>query len=206
MKKYFSIFTRNVWVPIIKNYWIKEINGLENIPKEKNFIIAANHQTFIDHIFVGLPIKDRLEKAHFIGKLESFSQILMWGWFYWLADTIPIDRKSQDKRKVLDKAVEALKKGEIIIIYPEGHRNKNKELLTGKTGVAELTMRSQVPVIPMGIIYKDHKPPKFPVIINIGKPLIFSEDLNRDNLRKVTDEIMKEIASLSEKIYVKNYV
>lgn len=213
MKKSFSIFARNLLGPVVKRFCIEEVRGKENIPQDTNFILAPNHQSYFDHFFVPFPIKEKLEKVHFIGKLESKWQTLQWGWFYRLAETIPINRKTADKRKVLDKAIEVLKRGGIIIIYPEGKRNKKKELLPGKTGVAELALKSGLPVIPLGLIYKDNKPPRLPVRLNIGQPLYFRKCENRQNFteahkedlcaryREITDKIMREIAKLSEKSY-----
>ena len=201
MKKIFSIFARNLVGPIFKRFFIEEVKGQENIPQNTTFILALNHQSYFDHFFVPVPIKEKLEKVHFIGKLENKWQILQWGWFYWLTETIPINRKAEDKRRVLDKALEVLKRGEIIIIYPEGTRNKKRELLPGKTGVAELAVKSGVPVIPLGLIYKDNKPPALPVRLNIGQPLYFGKNENCQNLREITDEIMREIAKLSGKSY-----
>ncbi len=201
MKKAFSILARNLLTPIIKRFFIEEVKGQENIPQDTNFILVPNHQSYFDHFFVPFPIKEKLEKVRFIGKLESKWQILQWGWFYWLTETIPINRKTEDKRKVLDKALEVLKKGGIIIIYPEGKRNRKKELLEGKTGVAELAVKSGKPVITLGLIYKDDKPPRLPVRINIGRPMYFGKSENCQNLREITDEIMREIARLSEKTY-----
>ena len=201
MKKIFSVFARNLVGPIFKRFFIEEVKGQENIPQNTTFILALNHQSYFDHFFVPVPIKEKLEKVHFIGKLENKWQILQWGWFYWLTETIPINRKAEDKRRVLDKALEVLKRGEIIIIYPEGTRNKKKELLPGKTGVAELAVKSGVPVIPLGLIYKDNKPPALPVRLNIGQPLYFGKNENCQNLREITDEIMREIAKLSGKSY-----
>ena len=201
MKKPFSVFARNVLGPLIEKFCVEEIKGQENIPEDTNFILASNHQSYFDHFFVPLPIRDRLEKVSFIGKLDSKWQALQWGWFYWLAETIPINRKAEDKRKVLDKALEVLKRGGIIIIYPEGKRNRKKELLEGKTGVAELAVKSEAPVIPLGLIYKNNNPLALPVCLNIGNPMYFRESENCQNLREITDKIMREIAKLSKKTY-----
>jgi len=201
MKTFFSAFVSRYIVPFVETRLIQDIEGFEFVPKDINFIVAACHQTSIDHFFVPYPAKNQLSKIHFIGKLDSIFQRLAWGWFYWLAETIAVDRKAKDKRKVLDKAVEALNNGQIIIIYPEGTRNKKKQLLLGKTGVAELSLRSKVPVIPLGLIYRNKKKFGPPVSVRIGKPMYFKGGLDDLNLRKVTDQIMKEIAILSEKKY-----
>ncbi|TFG35747.1 MAG: 1-acyl-sn-glycerol-3-phosphate acyltransferase [Parcubacteria group bacterium] len=131
MKPAFCLFARKILKPILEPH-IEEINGLENIPKDKNFILASNHQTNLDHLFVPFPAEASLEKVHFIGKRDNILEFLVASFFYWAAETIPVNRKSKDKRKVLEKAVETLKKGGIIIIYPEGTRNRKKGVLEGK--------------------------------------------------------------------------
>lgn len=203
MKRPFTILARLIIKPLLEKFAIKEIKGLENIPKEGSLILAPNHQSYFDHFFIPYLVKERLEKVSFIGKMDSHWQALQWGWFYWLTETIPLNRKAKDRRKVLDKALEVLRKGGIIIIYPEGTRNKKRELLPGKTGVAELAIRSGAPVIPIGLIYKDHQPPSLPVIINVGQPLYFRQVENSPTLREITDKIMEKLAELSGKPYPK---
>jgi len=185
----------------MEKFCIEEVKGQENIPKDTNFILTPNHQSYFDHFFVPFPLKDRLEKIHFIGKMEGKWQAFQWDWLYWLTETIPINRKAEDKRKVLDIALEVLKGGGIVIIYPEGTRNRKKELLKGKTGVAELAVKSEAPVIPLGLIYKNNNPPALPVCLNVGKPMYFRKSKNYQNLWEITDKIMREIAKLSEKTY-----
>lgn len=196
MKPAFCSFARKFFKPILSPS-IEEIQGLENVPKDTNFVLASNHQTNLDHFFVPFPVEDRLEKVHFIGKRDNLLEFLVASFFYWIAETIPVNRKAKDKRKVLDKAVETLKKGGIIIIYPEGTRNRKSAMLEGKTGAAEMAIRSGVPVLPVALIYKDNVPRRFPLRIKIGKPLYFSQGLDYENLREATDKLMKEIYSLS---------
>lgn len=201
MKKLFAVFAKYLLAPAIRKFCIGEVKGQEYIPKKGSFILAPNHQSYFDHFFVPYVVKERLEKTRFIGKMDSKWQAIQWGWFYWLAETIPINRKSVHKRKVLEKALQVLKKGGIIIIYPEGTRNRKGELLRGKTGVAELAIRSGAPVIPIGLIYKDAKPPSLPVVLNIGRPLYFQKNKNYSNLREITDSIMRELARVAGKPY-----
>jgi 1-acyl-sn-glycerol-3-phosphate acyltransferase len=195
MTKAFCFFARKFIAPIVEGS-VKETRGLENIPSG-NFILASNHQSNFDHLFVPLPVKERLEKIHFIGKADNILQVLLAGWIYWLAGTIPVNRKAKDKRKVLEKAVQVLEQGEIIIIYPEGTRNRMQKIMEGKTGAVELAIRAKVPIVPLALVYKDNKPRKFPLSIRIGKPMYFDGELEYDNLRSGTERLMKEIYSLS---------
>ena len=140
-------------------------------------------------------IRDR--DVHFIGALDSFKIFLITGGglLYYLSDTIIINRKDKEKKKkALKKAVEYLKKGKIVVIYPEGDTNKKNYLLRGKVGVALLAKESSVPVVPLGI-KKEKK-----VILKVGKPLFF--DQKKDSLESFTFKVMKEISKLCQKPYL----
>jgi len=198
MKPAFCFFARKFLKPVLEPH-IEEIKGLENIPRDTNFILASNHQTNLDHLFVPFPVEAVLEKVHFIGKRDNILEFLVASFFYWIAETIPVNRKAKDKRKVLEKAVEALKQGGTIIIYPEGTRNKKKDILEGKTGAAEMAIRSGVPIVPMALIYKNQEPRHLPLRIKVGKPIYFKQELDYESLKRATDVLMREIYSLSER-------
>ena len=203
-------------VPLFNFLFVKEIKGRENLPK-RNFILVSNHQSYLD-----LQIDGSLcvpKRFHFIGQVDSWKGIA--GFFvklyYKIAGVIPLDRKSEGSRKaVIQKAVEILKKGEILIMYPEGTRSKNGELQEGKLGTAKIFLETGVPILPVGIkgtfeLMPPHGKPKIKkeVKVNIGKPLFFEEELkevkNLDKsskdyleiLQKITDKIMKEISNLT---------
>lgn len=212
MKRSFIYFLRIFIFPFIKVY-IKEINGKENLPSEGNFIIASNHQGHIDSWLIMYALNERLKKIHFLGAKEGISGLIKFSTLYYFTDTIAFDRKHVKREKVLRKLEDILKKGRIVIIYPEGNSNKGAELLKGKTGAAELCLKTDKPVIPIGIERKE-KSSKH--IIKIGKPIYFSKEkelfgqTTKDSedyhfvLREVTDIIMREISKLCQKPY--NYV
>ena len=201
-------------VPPIVKLWIKSISGLENIPKDKAFIIAPNHCSYIDHFFIGAIIVPYLnKKLHFIAKKEHFESIHQNLWHkLWkrYITYIPIDRSKGEE--ALKDTLSYLNKGAIIVIYPEGTRSLNGKLQKGKTGVARLALWARVPVVPVGIIGayeilpKGGKIPKFKkAALNFGKPIYFSKYYNKKItkklLRQITDDIMKEIARLSNQKY-----
>ena len=124
---------------------------------------------------------------------------------------VPIDRQAGGK-DVLRWAVNALKKGKIIAIHPEGTRSLTGRLQKAKTGVARLALGSKVPVIPIGLIGTFEILPKGKYIpklkraeMNIGEPIYFDKYYNKritkKLLREVTNIIMKEIAKLSKQKY-----
>jgi len=198
-------------VPHIIKLWVKEANGMANIPKKGPFIIAASHASYMDHMIIGayfLPFLN--QKIHFLAKKEHFDSILKRAWHNYIG-AIPIDRE-KGGREALRWAIEALKKGKIIVIHPEGTRTLTGKLQQGKTGVARLALQSRVPVIPIGLTGTFEMLPKGKYIpklkkatMNIGKPMLFREYYNKKLTKKILDNItrsiMKEIARLSKQRY-----
>jgi len=198
-------------VPHIIKLWVKEANGMANIPKKGPFIIAASHASYMDHMIIGayfLPFLN--QKIHFLAKKEHFDSILKRAWHNYIG-AIPIDRE-KGGREALRWAIEALKKGKIIVIHPEGTRTLTGKLQQGKTGVARLALFSKAPVLPIGLIGTFEMLPKGKCIpkpkkatMNIGKPMFFTQYYNKKPtkklLREVTTRIMKEIAKLSKQKY-----
>lgn len=202
--------TKKTILPII-GLWIKEVNGMKNIPEEGAFIIAANHESYMDHLIIASTFICHLDKkVHFLSKKEHFDNVFKKAWHTY-AGAIPLDRKTGGKEALI-WAVKALKKGKIIAIHPEGTRTLTGKLQRGKTGIARLALAAKVRVIPVGLIGtfeilpKGKNIPKLKrAIMNIGKPMGFDKYYNKKItkklLRKITNEIMKEIARLCNQKY-----
>ena len=147
---------------------------------------------------------------HFLAKKEHFDSIHQRMWHKGFLKAIPIDRGKGEKG--LNMAVHFLKKGKLICVYPEGTRSLTGRLQEAKTGIARLALITKTPVIPIGLIGTFKILPKGKYIpklkratMNIGKPMYFSKYYNKKVtkalLRKITDEIMREIARLSKQKY-----
>ena len=197
-------------------YRIK-VEGLENVPKKGAAIIAANHLSFLDSFFIPLVIKRR--KMTYLAKADYFKT---WktSWFFKSVGQISCEREGGSKsQQSLEIALDVLKDGKLLGIYPEGTRSPDGYLYRGRTGVARLALASGAPVIPCGLIGtekvmpKDAKLPKLwgrvPVTIRFGRPLDFSrfagQETDRFALRSVTDEIVYEIMQLSGQEYRDQY-
>jgi len=211
----FSWLNKLSTIPLVKFLFVKEIKGLENIPK-RNFILASNHQSYLD-LYINAEFCAP-KRFHFIGQIDSWKGIP--GFFiktyYKTAGVIPLDRKNEESRKmVIEKAIEVLKKGEILIMYPEGKRSADGKLQEGKLGVAKIFLKTGVPILPVGIkgtfeLLPPHGKLKIKktAVVNIGKPLYFekefkeAENLKEDSeeylkiLKKITSEIMSNITRL----------
>jgi len=209
MKILFVYFCKLITIPLA-NFLTKKIEGRENILLNSSFIVASNHLNGLDYWFIGNALKKRVKDMRFVAALESFKIFLMSGLLYYVADVIVINRKKQGRKEIIKKIVKKLRSQDIIILFPEGDINDKKELLKGKTGVAELALKTGIPVIPFGIRKEENY---FKRVIKIGKPLYFLEERKllrkiEDNqeeynllLRKVTDKIMIEISYLCGKPY-----
>ena len=205
--------------PLIKKIFIKEIKGLENIPKG-NFIFVSNHQSYLDILIDGCICSPR--SFHFLGQIDGWhgiSKFFMKG-IYFIMGTIPFSRKIKKSRKeATKKAINFLKKGNIVVIYPEGARSRTGKIGEGKLGVAKIFLKTEVPILPLA---KSGSFDLFPpggklkiekkVKINIGPPLYFKEEIEESKnikegseeykkiLIKITDKMMARIAELKEEI------
>lgn len=196
-----------LFAPIV-TFPVKQIKGLENLPKGKPFILASNHTSFIDPIILAVVIIKHLKKKriYFISAMFLFSDLLVTFLFGEFVGSIRLRKKVRGS--FLKSALKQLKRGNIVGIFPEGMPNKEPDLRKGKTGVARLVLKGKVPVIPVGIkgtLYlwsrlKWIPRPKKEVMINIGKPMYFNKYYGKDDdyrtLKKVTTTIMKNVALL----------
>ncbi|WP_307828132.1 lysophospholipid acyltransferase family protein [Nocardioides sp. SYSU D00038] len=204
--------------PLLKLVFRPQAVGAENVPLEGPAILASNHLSYADWLFMPLTLPRRVT---FVAKAEYFTSPGVKGWFQRLffsgAGQVPIDRSGASAAEgALTSARRILDEGELFGIYPEGTRSHDGRLYRGKTGVARLALESKVPVIPVAVVGTDEIAPpgkKFGSftrpIVRFGKPLDFSryEGMENDRyiLRSITDEIMYEIMRLSGQEYVDTY-
>jgi 1-acyl-sn-glycerol-3-phosphate acyltransferase len=204
--------------PLLKLIFRPWAEGTENVPKEGPAILASNHLSYSDWLFMPVVIPRRVT---FVAKAEYFETPGIKGWFqktfFSGAGQVPIDRSSGSAAAgAISAQLRLLKEGEICGIYPEGTRSHDGKLYRGRTGVARIALEAGVPVIPVAVINTDVIAPPGKVFgtmarpgVRFGKPLDFSryDGLQDDRyiLRAITDEIMYEIMRLSGQEYVDLY-
>jgi 1-acyl-sn-glycerol-3-phosphate acyltransferase len=204
--------------PILKLLFRPWIKGLDNIPVEGAAILASNHLSFSDSIFMPLMVP---RPVVFLAKMEYFTGKGIKGKltaaFFRLTNQLPMDRSGgAASANSLDSGRDVLSKGGLLGIYPEGTRSPDGKLYRGKVGVAKLALATGVPVIPVAMIGTDKVQPigrRIPNIRRIGmifgEPLDFSRyaGLAEDRFvqRSVADEIMYELMRLSGQEYVDAY-
>jgi 1-acyl-sn-glycerol-3-phosphate acyltransferase len=204
--------------PILKALFRPWVRGLENIPSNGAVILASNHLSFSDSIF--LPLQSR-RPVVFLAKSEYFTGKGIKGaltrWFFKATGQLPIDRSGGKASEAsLNTGLKVLGQGQILGIYPEGTRSPDGRLFRGRTGIARMALEAKVPVVPVAMIDTEKVQPigrRFPRIrrigIIVGEPLDFSRfdgmEGDRVVLRAVTDEIMYELMKLSGQEYVDTY-
>jgi 1-acyl-sn-glycerol-3-phosphate acyltransferase len=197
-----------------------KVEGIDNVPPSGGAILAANHLSVADQLFLGAVVR---RQVHFWAKEEYFHlpgvkgrmlTELMHG-----LGTIPVHREGgRAALHALDAAVPVLQSGELVGIFPEGTRSLDGRLYRGRTGVARLAMEAGVPVVPVGFIGTDKVQPKGHTIprlgalwnsnvtVRFGPPMNFSDRTDdMSTMRAITDEIMAEIRKLSGQQYTGRY-
>ena len=194
------------------------VEGREHLPTTGPAILASNHLSFSDSIFMPLMVK---RKVTFVAKQEYFTGKGVKGFltkmFFVGAGTIPVDRSGgKAAQAAIDTGLRVLREGKLFGIYPEGTRSPDGRLHRGKTGVARLALLSGAPVIPVAMLNADEIQPIGKIIprvrrvrIRFGPPLDFARYAgmagDRFIERAVTDEIMYDLMTLSGREYVDIY-
>jgi 1-acyl-sn-glycerol-3-phosphate acyltransferase len=204
--------------PWLKLVFRPHVEGAENVPASGPAILASNHLSYADWLFMPLTLPRRVT---FVAKAEYFTTPGLKGWFqrkfFSGAGQVPIDRSGASAAEgALASARKILAEGELFGIYPEGTRSHDGRLYRGKTGLARLVLETGVPVIPVAVLGTDVVAPPGKTFgsftrpgVRFGKPLDFSryEGMENDRyiLRAITDEVMYEIMELSGQEYVDMY-
>ena len=194
------------------------VEGREHVPDRGPAIIASNHLSFSDSIFMPLMVK---RKVTFVAKQEYFTGKGLKGFltrmFFVGAGCIPVDRSGgQAAKAAIETGLRILRAGNLFGIYPEGTRSPDGRLHRGKTGVARMALESGAPVVPVAMLNADEIQPIGKLLpriqrvrIRFGAPMDFSRYAgmagDRFIERAVTDEIMYELMTLSGREYVDIY-
>jgi 1-acyl-sn-glycerol-3-phosphate acyltransferase len=206
--------------PVFYVLWRVKVEGQEHVPAHGPAVLAANHQSFCDSFFLPLVVR---RKVTFLAKAEYFDS---WhtAWFFRAAGQIPIRRDGGPvSERALATAREVLDGGGLLGLYPEGTRSTDAGVHRGRTGVARLSRECGVPVVPVGIVGTVAVQPVDArlmrpfrtVTIRFGAPMQMDPATDPDDpladhdhtfCRNFTDDLMKEIARLSEREYVDEYV
>jgi 1-acyl-sn-glycerol-3-phosphate acyltransferase len=189
--------------PILQILFRPWVKGAKNVPNAGGAILASNHLSFSDSIF--LPLKVR-RPVTFLAKSDYFTGKGVKGalirWFFKATGQLPIDRSGgKASEDSLNTGLGVLERGLLLGIYPEGTRSPDAKLYRGRTGIARMVLEAKVPVVPVAMIDTEKVQPigsKYPKIrrvgVVIGEPMDFTRfagmEGERAVLRAVTDLIV----------------
>ena len=210
--------SRLVAGPVLRLLVPPTVLGAENIPATGPAILASNHLSVIDSIYLPLMVE---RPVTFAAKSEYFTgtRLRDRAVSAYLRSThqLSTDRAGGRAAQVmLEAALSHLRTGELFGIYPEGTRSPDGRLYRGRTGVGYLALHSGAPVIPVAMVGTDkilppgHRVPRpGPIEIRIGEPLDFAEFRGQPagarQRRAVTDEVVQAIQKLSGQELVSMY-
>jgi len=199
--------------PVLALLTKRDWRGRENLPKTGGVLVIANHYSFFDPLAVGHYVLANGRTPRFTAKSGVFKHPLLGKWFQ-AAGQIPVHRGTRDAVKALLAAQDAVKRGEVVVFYPEGTMTKDPDLwpMAGRTGAARIALRTGVPVIPVAqwgaqeilapYTTKFNFFPRKTLHVVAGPPLDLSPwaDRTRDRIaeQEVTELMMAEITKLLE--------
>jgi 1-acyl-sn-glycerol-3-phosphate acyltransferase len=211
-------FSRLVAGPFLRLLAQATVTGADNVPATGPAIIAANHLSVIDSLYLPLSLE---RPVSFAAKSEYFTgtrlRDRLVGAYLRSTNQLSTDRTGgRAAQGMLDAALRHLGSGELFGIYPEGTRSPDGRLYRGRTGVGYLALNSGAPVIPVAMIGTDrilppgHRVPRPGRIeIRIGEPLDFAQfkghPAGARQRRAVTDEVITAIQKLSGQEFVPVY-
>lgn len=209
-----------ILTPLFLLLWRVKVEGREHLPRHGPAVLAANHQSFCDSLFIPLVVRRRVT---FLAKAEYFDSAKT-AWFFRAAGQIPIRRGGGPvSERALVTAKEVLAEGHLLAVYPEGTRSDDQFVHRGRTGVARLSREAGVTVIPVGVsgtvavqpVGSRRLRPFKTVTVRFGPPMAMDPtadpdaplaDHDHSRCRAFTDDLMHQISALSGRPYVDDYI
>ena len=188
-------------VNILWHLWFRlELHGTENVPKSGPFVFCSNHVSGLDPTIVCLGVPTRI-KLRFIGKAELFKNPFLRILFVNGLGCFPIERGTADMG-ALDKAINIVKDGGALAIFPEGTRSKDGYLQRFKSGLSLIVQQTKADVLPCNVTYLDGKKFRGRVVVNYGpvipfETLGFSDTQSPRELKGATRIIRSKVEELS---------
>jgi len=189
--------------PLFNTLFSWQVQGKENIPQNGALILVANHVHVLDPLFLIFSFPRWIT---FVAKEELFRSPFLRFWLRWAGSlSIRRDGKVREKQRILSATREALEKGAVLGMFPEGSRSFDGKLRKSKPGTVVIASKTDVPILPVGIVGTDKfrgiswlwKRPR--VVVNIGKPFKLppaNGRMSRSQMQLLSTQLMREIAAL----------
>ena len=196
--------------PLLMLFTRREWSGAENLPSEGGYVVCPNHYSFVEPLVFGHFLVDNGHSPRYLGKVEVFRLPIV-GPIVRRADQIPVYRESERASDAYRAAVEAVRAGKGVAIYPEGTLTRDPDLwpMRGKTGAARVALETQCPVIPVAtwgaqeILYPYGKRlrllPRKTVKVRAGRPVplddLYGKPMTAAVLGEATARIMAALTA-----------
>jgi 1-acyl-sn-glycerol-3-phosphate acyltransferase len=192
-------FVRLVLTPYLLLFFRTRSIDSDKIPADGPCIVAPNHFSFLDHFFVAVYLR---RKVQFMAKSQLFKMPLQV--VYHNGGVFPVRRGHRDE-EAFTTARAILGRGDVVVMYCEGGRSRTGELGEAKPGIGRLALQTGVPIVPVALVgserVRNWKRFQFPkVTIQFGDPIRFEQfdDPSRDQSQAASEEIFSRIRALWE--------
>lgn len=192
----FYAFAKWLVTLLLQTFWHFQVEGAEHVPPDGPLIVACNHRSYFDPPALGCALP---RPVAYMAKIELFRIPVLGSIITWL-NAFSVDRSRGDVAAI-KKAVEQLRQGKAVGIFPEGTRNLTGEV-KAQVGVALLASLSKAPVLPAYVSGTAHAHRFAPIRVAFGEPVVLASGgkATREDLAKWTDEVMARIEALREKL------
>ena len=185
--------------PLIALFLPYRVEGVENLPSEGPVLVLMNHVNLVDVVLPGMFLP---RDVVMLAKVDLFRAPVL-GLFVRAYGAVPVRRGEADLQ-AMRLSLEVLRRGQVLVIAPEGTRSEHGRLQRGREGAALVAALTEVPVVPF--VQYGHENylarlkglRKTPLYVRVGKPFRFllRGHRRRDELRAMTDEAMYRLAEL----------
>ncbi len=186
------------WIvyPFIRIFMRVEHHGMENVPKNKGYILAANHTSIADMFAIAVPVKGQI---CYMAKAELF-KFKPLEWLFKALGSFAV-RRGKGDTEAIDKACSIIDNNKVLGIFPEGTRSKTGEIGKAKPGVALIAMQTKADILPVSIRYEKGTFKLFgKVTVRVGKLIPYQapaeDEGQRASIRRISGEVMDEIKTL----------
>jgi 1-acyl-sn-glycerol-3-phosphate acyltransferase len=184
-----------------------EIEGAEHLPASGGAVLASNHVSYLDFTFVGLPARERHRLVRFMAKKSVFDNWVS-GPLMRAMHHIPVDRAAGTSAYAV--AVDALRDGELVGVFPESTISRAFVPRTIKSGAARMALEADVPLLPVVVwggqrIWTTGRRPSLtrhvPVIVKVGPPIEVDEGQTAHGLTTVLREQLTKLVEEVQRSY-----
>ncbi len=184
--------------------WFRiEVHGVENLLAEGGYIVVANHRTYLDPVLVGIRMK---RQVNFMAKAELFSNKLL-GPIIKRLGAFPVSRGTGDS-SAIEKAVDTVKHGDVLALFPEGTRSKTGEIMRFKSGAIVVAAQTGADIVPTAIYFENCAKFRSRVVIRYGAPIpngALQVDIKKPRTIKAASNLVRDaVCALWEESGSKN--